>query len=195
MAEPEEELDYGDLLDGLREAGVLNEKQQAAALAVLDDRARDRDPSRGEHPRRRATDRAPGWLVGLWRNFVPLIALGLAAYAVAGIQTDVDVQRQGRGVAIDILCGFGNGVEAAGKATITTPVQPPEFRRNLEKLGLPPEAERQANAKVAGEAYARLISQNVADQAGAAAVDVVNKDGSLNCDALSKAARAGNHSG
>jgi hypothetical protein len=134
----------------------------------------------------------------LWRDFMPLLGVLIAAYAVFGFEGKVDQaavdariakssasnQAEGRRIAIAVLCGFGNGVELAGKASISTPVQPPRFRRNLEKLGLPSARLRAPAARKAGEAYARAISESVVEQAGADAKTVIKPDGSLNCSAL-----------
>lgn len=146
--------------------------------------------------------RSPGH--HLWRDLMPLLALLLAFYAVLGSENKADraelkataaqqaaaSQREGRQIAIAVLCGFGNGVEAAGKASIAQPILPGRFRRNLEKLGLPPERLRAERARKAGEAYARSISESVAEQASVKAEKVIQPDGSMDCNALQDVARA-----
>lgn len=197
----DEQPDALDVLDGLREAAVITDEQYQAAHRLVMDRERARRKYNDDfHPGRRAGDHGTvaRWAGALWRNLVPLVALGLAVWAVAGTQRDVintrqlaESQREGRAVAIDILCGFGNGVEAAGKATLTAPIEPPEFRRSLERLGLPPAEAREQQQQQAAQAYARSISESVANQVGRGiADDVIKRDGSLDCRVLRKAARA-----
>lgn len=197
----DERPDCLDVLDGLKEAGVLEDGAYEAAQRLVMDRERERQSYNEDfHPGRRAEDQGwvPLWMRNLWRNTVPVVALGLAVWAVFGTQRDVidakqlaEAQVEGRAVAIDVLCGFGNGVEAAGKATLTAPIQPKEFRLALERLGLPGGKVRRQAQLAAAEAYARSISESVANQVGPkAAAKVIKRDGSLNCPALRKAARA-----
>lgn len=139
----------------------------------------------------------------LWRDFMPLLALGIASIAVFSAENKADDaavnsriakatalnQAEGRRIAVSVLCGFGNGVEQAGKATLSAPIMPIRFRRELERLGLPSDAVRLRGAKAAGEAYARSISNSVVEQAGADAKAVIKPDGSLNCSALQGVAK------
>lgn len=111
-----------------------------------------------------------GWI---WRNGIPLLALGLAALAVTGTQSDVDRQREGREVAVDVLCGGLSGVADAGKRTLEGRLP------GLPGPGVPR----------ASEAYARIISLSVIKQAGVEARDVLNRDGTINCERLKVAAK------
>lgn len=158
------------------------------------------------NPGRRAGDHFPWWVGAAWRNLVPIIALALATYAVTGLQSDVDQQRIGRRVAIDVLCGYANGTAAAGRATLRgglpgdklkktpdgalTDLTPGEFNRFLQAHGYGTTQEQIARSNAGATAYTQNLSQQVVKEAGVKGDDVVNPDGTLNCDALRKAAAA-----
>jgi hypothetical protein len=98
-------------------------------------------------------------------------------------------QRAGRAIALQAICGFGNGVAEAGQVTIAGGmIQPPKFRRNLERLGLPSEKVRARAARMSADRYARRIRRSVVRATGI--VGLVRDDGTLNCAALRSAARA-----
>ena len=139
----------------------------------------------------------------IWRDFVPLVALVIAAYAVFGLEdkvdkTAVDVQvarrvadsqREGRQTAVAITCGAISAVIEAGRATITSGSQvSPEFERNLRKLGYPPRSQREEAARKAARAYSVSIAQAVEEESGVQGI--VREDGTLNCERVQEAARA-----
>lgn len=142
--------------------------------------------SDGKAPHRRRDD---GLIRRIWRDAAPLFALAVATYAVFHVENKVDAQVQGRRAAIAVLCGFGNGVEEAGRAALSADVQPVKFRKALERLGLPATAVRRKGQKLAGEAYARALSKAVVEQAGADARKVIKRDGSLDCARLQSVAK------
>lgn len=146
-------------------------------------------PDRDPHTRERRADRITiGWL---WEHLVPLLALALAAWAVTSVQgkadraeSKFDQQREGRRVAIDVLCGGLYGVERAGRLTL------------LDQLPSPaPQGRRQTDAQqkirmLYAESYARVITEAVVDQAGVDLRSVLRPDGLVDCDRLRKAAQA-----
>jgi hypothetical protein len=131
---------------------------------------------------------------------IAVIALSGALHKAASAERQVDVQRAevagqlagqqaGRAIAIQAICGFGNGIAEAGRVTIAGGmIQPAQFRRNLERLGLPPERVRRRAAQASAEAYAVRIRQSVVQATGLRGL--VRDDGTLNCAALRTAARA-----
>lgn len=110
----------------------------------------------------------------VWQDIVPLVALILATWAVAGTQSDLERQREGRVVALDVLCGFANGVSEAGREVILGPE------------GAPDQDERRKLA----EQYTTTITNAVVAQAGAKAESVVNGVGTVDCNRLRVVAKA-----
>jgi hypothetical protein len=165
-----------DVLDGLLAQGIIDEVQHADSMALLQDRAAARRHYSDDfHPNRRAGDHWPWWVMTIWRNLVPLIALGFAVYAVANLQTDVDRQKEGRRVAVDVLCGGVQGVSEAGAEVLRGDLPGQRGR------GLP---ERTVTA------YQRQIAVAVVRQAGIDAKGIVRRDGSIDCDALRERSQA-----
>lgn len=119
-----------------------------------------------------------GWL---WRNLVPLAAVVLAFIAVTRTQGDVERQREGRRVAVDVLCGGLYGVEDAGSRILTgdLPDIPDALRR-------PQTARERQAALVYAHSYALVISRAVLDQAGVDGKAVLRKDGSIDCNELKR---------
>jgi hypothetical protein len=144
-----------------------------------------RDDSRREAEAgvRQRTPRALRWLGLFWQNAIPLLALALAFLAIKGTTSKLDRQREGRGVAINVLCGGLRGVEDAGVAIL--------------KDQLPNVPHRDQTAQEArlrerfAQSYAAIISKAVLDQAGRTLKDVLEPDGRLNCDRVVKASAAG----
>lgn len=128
-------------------------------------------------------------MIGRWRA-VAAVALIVAAASMFLSASLFTKQREGRKVAIDVLCGFANGVADAGRGQLTAPVMPPKFRRNLERLGLPPAKVRARGQRAAADAYARVILRSVERQAGAGTGGAVIRDGRLDCRALQHASRS-----
>lgn len=148
-------------------------------------------PPRDNHPRERLTDTRWGKVLVFWRNVIPLIALALAFIAITGTESEQDRQRTGRRVAIEVLCGLGNGVASAGRMTLeaSADIKPDRFEAALERLGMFPAATRKSNAERAATAYATIIGKSIRDTAH---VDrgVIEPDGTVDCAALVDAARA-----
>jgi hypothetical protein len=129
---------------------------------------------------------------------VPLLALIIAAVAVFGVEQKVDQaavnatvakqlaesQSQGRRIALGVTCGALRGVEDAGRAVITqrlpgtARLYPPTTRREVR-----------ARAQVA-RAYNRVITDRIVQEAGANGAEVIEPNGSVNCDRLREVARA-----
>jgi hypothetical protein len=135
------------------------------------------------HPRQRQTDTTWGRIMYWWRNLVPMFALVVAFYAVSNQESDNERQAEGRGIAVNVLCGGLFGVEKAGEQILKDELPgTEEFRR-------PRSAQQKKIAQVYATAYSIVISNAVVEQAGVNAEDVLNEDGTINCDALREAAR------
>lgn len=124
-----------------------------------------------------------------WRRIVPLIAITLAIWSVsvsAGkvdrAQSQIDVQVQGRRVALEVLCGGISGVEEAGQRILTGTLPPPA----PPPSSTPTAVEKKIRDEYA-EAYSRVISDRVIAQAGATAKNVLRPNGTIDCDALKRA--------
>lgn len=119
------------------------------------------------------------WYRDVWLLLVSLVLLLM----VHGVQSRVERQREGRAIAINVMCGGISSVIEAGRATITgSSTLSPEFERNLERLGYPPERQRKAAARAAAKGYAASIAAAVQQESGVRGL--VRKDGSLNCERL-----------
>lgn len=151
-----------------------------------------------------------------FRDLAPVIAVGIAAIAVFGNEgkadradlaasraelkaaraefkanqnmTQIQIQNQGRAVAIDVLCGGIAGVETAGRKILTDTLPlPPGIPRQPRSR-----RERRINRSYA-RAYARVISDAVVSQIKSPRFDpktVLRRDGTIDCDELRVQARA-----
>lgn len=135
----------------------------------------------------------------LWRDVMPAIAIAIACVAVFGLEDKVDqnavdattakrvaeAQREGRRVAVSIMCGGLRGVEDAGRLTLTDRL--PGTKR-YRRPSTPQERRRR---RVYANAYNRVISDRIADEAGTTGAEVIDgvvkRDGSIDCDALREA--------
>jgi hypothetical protein len=91
-------------------------------------------------------------------------------------KTAASRQAEGRAVAIDVLCGFGNGVAEAGRKALAG-----ELVGQHSANGLPAESQRD---------YVATITSTLLAEAGISARDVVQVNGTINCPKLRVAARA-----
>jgi hypothetical protein len=85
-------------------------------------------------------------------------------------------QSEGRSIAIDVLCGFGNGVAEAGRKALAGELQGQDSGR-----GLPPEAQRD---------YVATITSTLLAEAGIRAQGVLEPNGEVDCGRLRVAAKA-----
>lgn len=132
--------------------------------------------------------------VATW--LVTLLALAGASYYIGSrvANSAIDAhdakvaatrQQEGRAIAIDVLCGFGNGVASAGRNVIRghrangQPIPGVHFSRREQKV-----------RDAAAADYGGFIVQTVQGQAGVRSHDVVKADGTLDCAKLRLAARA-----
>lgn len=147
------------------------------------------------HQRRRGDRPWGGWQLWAWRaervwqDVVPLIALGLAFYAVLHVESKATRNRQflvqqaqGRKVAIDVLCGGVLGVERAGILTLQGKLL------DTRRLGMTGQ-ERRLRER-ASLSYAKIISRAVVRQAGIGSHAVLRPDGTLDCAKLRVAAKS-----
>src|SRR4051794_7113484 len=142
------------------------------------------------HPRQRKSDQGLSYWGGwLYRHLVPAVAIAVAALAVAKTQGKVDRaelkadqakaaaarQSEGRGIALDFLCGGLSGVEAAGKKALRGELP------GQRGQGLPDSAIAEYNA---------TISRRVIQQARVSPKGILDeRTGRIDCEALSKAAK------
>lgn len=123
------------------------------------------------HPKARRSDGGwRFWCAWLYRMIVPAVAIAIAALAVARTQSDVERQREGRAIAVKVLCGFGNGVAEAGRKALAG-----ELRGQSPRQGLPREAQTD---------YVRTITSTLLAEAGITAKDVVQPNGQIDCPRL-----------
>lgn len=146
--------------------------------------------------RRRRTDKLT--LAVIWDKALMFVAVGLAVWSVVSVQGKADraevaatstqiivsQQKVGRRVALDILCGGLYGVERAGRLTILDRLPPPAPKAHPQT---PVETKQRL---LFAQAYAEVISDAVIQQAGVEIKDVLRHDGTIDCEALKKAARA-----
>lgn len=159
---------------------------------IDDDELEEPSPTR----QRRRSDRLS--FFAIWDKIVLLAAVGLATWAVFSVQgkadkaevaadktsAAVEQQKQGRRVALDILCGGLFGVENAGRLTILDKLPRPAPQRGHQTS-----AEMRSRLRYA-QAYAQVISEAVIVQAGVDVKNVLRRDGTIDCDRLKAAARA-----
>jgi hypothetical protein len=132
------------------------------------------------------------------QNLTTVVAVGLAAWAVIGLNKEQREQREGRGIAIAVNCAATSAVIDAGRATLTGQIGAPlpsNFARALERLGYPPQEVRDKQAREAARAYGGLIARRVQGAARSAGLDrglaenLVTADGRLDCREVGKASR------
>lgn len=153
---------------------------------MTDEREQDNGPeARGQkHPLWwRILFGRENWYRDVWLA----ITTGIVVLALAHSDDAIQQQKQGRTSAVQVTCGALSAVIEAGRATLGADVQPPEFRRALERLGLPPRRARSEAAKVAGNAYRKSIADSIERQAHVKGL--VQKDGTLDCNKLAQLAK------
>jgi hypothetical protein len=120
---------------------------------------------------------------------VPIIALVLALVALLGLQnkvdatqSQVDAQREGRKVAIEVLCGGLYGVQEAGRLILLDDLPPPAPE------GTPVSEEERIIRDSYATAYASVISRRVLEEAGFSGQDVLRDNATIDCDELKRLA-------
>jgi hypothetical protein len=122
-----------------------------------------------------------------WGIFVfTILLLGVAfgvgvAFAVRSAIDSHDAktaalrQEEGRAIAIDVLCGFSNGVADAGRRALAGKL------KGERGPGLPPAAQQD---------YVFTVNARLIDQAGVRTADVLITTGLIDCRKLRQAANA-----
>jgi hypothetical protein len=125
----------------------------------------------------------------VWRRIVPVIALIMALVAIIGMQgkvdatqSQVDAQREGRKVAVEVLCGGLYGVQEAGRLILLDDL--PEPAPEGSQISDQDRAVRELYA----QAYALVISKRVLEQAGASGKEVLRQNSTIDCDELKRLA-------
>jgi hypothetical protein len=122
---------------------------------------------------------------GMWLATCLVIGALLAVFTILWTSSAVDShdaktaatrQAEGRSIAIDVLCGFGNGVAEAGRKALAGELQGQDSAR-----GLPPDAQRD---------YVATITSTLLAEAGIRAQGVLEPNGEVNCLRLRVAAKA-----
>lgn len=130
-----------------------------------------------------------GWLrqpltFGMWLATCAVIGLVLAVFTVLWTATAVDShdaktaasrQTEGRAIAIDVLCGFGNGVAEAGRKALAGEL------RGQHGQGI---------SRSAQDDYVQTITSTLLSEAGIDARGVIRPDGEVACGRLRIAAKA-----
>ena len=141
----------------------------------------------------------------LWRDFVPLVALIIAAFAVIGLEDKVDqqavdsrvakaeartakqlaeTQQDGRRVALGVTCGALRGVEDAGRLVLTNKLP------GTERFVPPSSSREQRVRRIFARAYNKVITDRIVQEAGVAGEKVIEPNGSVNCERLREVAAA-----
>lgn len=132
------------------------------------------------------------WYRDLWLLLLTIVLVGLSLNAsgdAGEALSKAERQQEGRAVAVDVVCGGLSAVIESGRAAFTAGGQlPPRLTDFLERHGYPPAAVREAAARKAAVDYAEGIAKAVERESGLSGL--VRRDGSLNCQALRKAAAA-----
>lgn len=133
-------------------------------------------------------------LFGLPEPVRDLWMLGLTILIVVtltGQQSAIDRQREGRKTALEAVCGIEQATISAGRAQLLSSghIRPVRFERNLVRLGYPPRAVRERQARVAAAGYSTLIARAVQRESGIGGL--VGPDGQLRCGLLVRAGKAG----
>lgn len=119
-------------------------------------------------------------------RILPIVTAGLVLWALTAARDAQTTTREQRSNSLSITCATIGAVIEQGRKTIIGPPTPPPYEKKLEALGFPPFPVRFAAQKQAAQAYAQGISNVVERQTGFD--NVVNANGSLNCDRLSSIA-------
>jgi hypothetical protein len=141
----------------------------------------------------------------LWRDLVPAICLILLGVYYIGLVDKVDrnavnarvakseaatakklaeTQSEGRRIALGVTCGALRGVEDAGRLVLTQRLP------GTERF-VPPSSKREQRIRaVFARAYNRVITDRIVQEAGVAGEEVIEPNGSVNCDRLREVARA-----
>lgn len=121
-------------------------------------------------------------------GLVGALTIGLG---VLGNNGELERQREGRRIAVNVTCGAISAVIDAGRATITGGAAglPPELASFLEAHGYPPAAERRRQALEAASTYARSIAKAVERASGRD--DLVQPNGRLRCERLAEQVDSG----
>jgi hypothetical protein len=123
------------------------------------------------------------WYRDLW--LFAVTALVLVALSAEHKHTN-EIQ-QGRRTTSGISCAVSAAVVKAGRVIITSSSKqglPPKLEVFLEQHGLPPKKVREQNAVKAAQGYSAGINAEIVKVSGVDPLDVLNKDGTLNCDKL-----------
>jgi hypothetical protein len=128
------------------------------------------------------------WYRDVWLFIITLMVLG----ALLTITDTVNEVQEGRRAATGISCAVSSATVTAGHDVIVSSAEqamPPKLEKFLMHLGVPGHKTRESEAKLLAKTYANSIESAVIAAAGAQAKQVVNKDGTLNCNKLRELAR------
>jgi hypothetical protein len=117
-----------------------------------------------------------------------VVAVVVLATQLNAVQTE---QQKGRKLAIGVTCAAVSAISNQGRRTISNAMPlPPGVEALLEAHGFPSFEARRAQAQIAGAEYVQGISAAIEQQVGQVGDGLVNRDGTLNCDRLTRVAKA-----
>jgi hypothetical protein len=123
------------------------------------------------------------WYRDVW--LVAVTVLVAASLTVEAKRTS-EIQ-EGRRTTLSISCAVSAAVVKAGRVIIVSSSKqglPPKLELFLEQHGLPPKKLREQGAARSAESYTSGINQEIVNVSGVKAAQVLNKDGTLNCNKL-----------
>lgn len=121
-------------------------------------------------------------------------AIGLKSASHAGRQARSAVQKieVGRRAGTKVTCAISTAVIHAGKSLIEESARQP-LPATLEAFllphGYPARKDREAGAEILGEVYTQRITAGIIAAVGVKGVEVLNADGTVNCERLRQLAR------
>jgi hypothetical protein len=132
---------------------------------------------------RRARILRENWYRDVWLFSVTI----LVALALNAEHKHTNEIQQGRRTTSGISCAVSAAVVKAGRVIIVSSSKqglPPKLELFLERHGLPPKKVREQGAEVSARGYTAGINEEIVKVSGVKAAQVLNKDGTLNCDKL-----------
>ena len=141
----------------------------------------------------------------LWRDLVPAVALVMLGFVIIEMQNKVDqnavnarvakaeastakklaqTQSEGRRIALGVTCGALRGVEDAGRLVLTNKLP------GTERFVPPSTRREQRIREIFARSYNRVITDRIVKEAGVVGAEVIEPNGSVNCERLREVARA-----
>jgi hypothetical protein len=156
--------------------------------------------TRNHHPHRRTADTLGGWIHEHWKTVVVSIAffylLLVVTSKVDSNARRLDQQRIGRSIAIDVLCAGTAAAETVNRLVLLNDRDEwanaiGRDRANLLFKGAPPDSPAlRRRRELFTSAYVEVFTRETLARAGVNARGVIAGDGTIDCAALQRKARA-----